>query len=284
MALFNADSLKRFEYLSLLAQRAEHRALLSTRHGGTEVTGLRDYAPGDDYRQVDWRWCARRDELMSRTFGGRGDGSLDVLLDCSASMGLGNPTKFDLARRITAMLGYVAAGRSDRFSVTAFSGNIIDRSPPLRCRSGMARLLRFLDRLDLHDGETDLTRSAERFAAAYQPHGPVVVISDLYDPRGFEPGLDILRHRGYEPSVVQIFTADEADPGLLGDVELCDIEGRDTQRATITQRAAARYRQVFAEFHRSVRDYCGGHADRCLQLTNDMPEDEALLTVLGLKP
>ena len=59
MAVLDASLLRRFEYLSLLARRSGDRSLAAGAHGttpggGTEVTGLRDYAPGDDYRHVDW--------------------------------------------------------------------------------------------------------------------------------------------------------------------------------------------------------------------------------------
>ncbi len=46
------------------------------------------------------------------------------------------------------------------------------------------------------------------------------MVSDLYDPAGFERGLDLLRHHRYEPHIVQIYDRREAEPALLGDMEL----------------------------------------------------------------
>ena len=96
MASADRDFLKRLHYLSLLANRAGGGPLLAAPRrklpaGGTEVTALRDYAPGDDYRLIDWVWCARRDELLTKVFEGHTDLHSYVLLDCSASMGRAGP-------------------------------------------------------------------------------------------------------------------------------------------------------------------------------------------------
>ncbi len=122
---------------------------------------------------------------------------------------------------------------------------------------------------------------AESFVRRYQRHGPVVVISDLYDRRGFRHALDVLRCRGYEPRVVQIHDPREAEPEFLGDVELFDVEAETARQVTVTERAVRRYRELFARFRRSVRDYCARYAIDCLQIASDAPENEVLSKVLG---
>ncbi|MBN2477036.1 MAG: DUF58 domain-containing protein [Pirellulales bacterium] len=288
MAMFDTETLKRLRYLSLITRRAAERSLVTTVRrklpgGGTEATGLRDYTPGDDYRYIDWHWCARRDELLTKTFEGEADRHVYILLDCSPSMGLGQPPKFDLARQIAAMLGYAVLANLGCLSVGVFSDGLVTQQPPIRHRSHSVRLLRFLEGLSLQGDRTNLARTAEQFARRYQRHGPVVVISDLYDREGFRPALDTLRHRGYEPRVVQIYGLCEACPGLLGDVELYDVESGFARRATVTERAARRYEERFVEFQESVRRYSATHGIRCLQFASDTPENDVLLTVLGAK-
>ena len=79
------------------------------------------------------------------------------------------------------------------------------------------------------------------------------MISDLFDPKGFQRGLDLLRHHRYEPHVVQIFDRREADPGIKGDVELLDVETGAIRKVTITERNLRQYRRIFAAFLESVR-------------------------------
>ena len=51
------------------------------------------------------------------------------------------------------------------------------------------------------------------------------MVSDLYDKAGFERGLDLLRHRKYEPHVIQIYDPYEKEPAdMLGDIEMWDVE------------------------------------------------------------
>ncbi len=59
MALFSPGLLKRTELLSLQARRTGGSPLLAAERkklpgGGTEVTGYRDYSPGDDFHAIDW--------------------------------------------------------------------------------------------------------------------------------------------------------------------------------------------------------------------------------------
>ncbi len=278
MPTSRTDLLRRFRGLTLAAGRP--KTLLGA---GTEVVALRDYAPGDDYRHIDWIRCARHDELMTKVFAGEEDLRVDLLLDCSPSMGLGRPSKFSLARQMAAMLGYAALERLDRVSLTAFSDRIVDTLGPIRHKLRFGRLMGFLDGLELHGSRTDLVGCAERFAARRQRPGPLVVISDLYDRQGFRPCFDLLRHRGYDLRVIHLTGRQEAEPGLLGDIELLDVEQGTTQMVTVTEQTARRYRQAFDRFCGSVRDYCRGHGVPLVQLASDMPENEALAKVLGIR-
>ncbi len=286
--MLDPELLKRFRHLTLTAQRARGRGLLSPREtrrsAGTAAIGVRDYAPGDDYRQIDWTVCARRDELLTRVVATDVDRHVYVLLDCSRSMGTGRPAKFQLARRIAAVLGYAALAEGARLSVVAFADGIVAELPAVRHENRVAKLLRFLDRLELQGERTDLARAADVFVRRCQRHGPTVVIGDLLEPdgfqRGFQRGFDVLRDRGYDVRLVQIHDPHEADPQLLGDVELVDVESRTGRRATVTERVVERYRALYAEFQTSVGRYCSRHGITRVQVACDAVEDEVLLGVL----
>ncbi len=148
MRLFSLEHLKRFERLSLMAERTGGSPLLAAVRkklpgGGTEVTGHRDYSPGDDFHAIDWTLCARRDELQVKLFEGEVDRDVYILLDCSLSMGLGRPAKFQLARQVAAALGYVSLLRLDRLTVAAFSDGLVAALPPLRHESRRAEAVAF---------------------------------------------------------------------------------------------------------------------------------------------
>ena len=70
-------------------------------------TDYRPYSSGDDTRNLDWGSYLRLDRLVLRLFEEEADFPIYVLLDASASMDFGQPSKFDLARRIAAAMAYV---------------------------------------------------------------------------------------------------------------------------------------------------------------------------------
>jgi len=264
MALLDLALLKRCQSLSREVRRAMGGGLFAAWRGrvpagGTELSGHRDYAPGDDYRYIDWNLCARLDDLLTRQFTGEEDLRVYILLDCSRSMSIGSPPKFNVAQRLAATLGYLALAESASLSVAAFAGSIRADFPPARTTARALGLFRFLESIPVEATETDLALTAARFVARHQRPGPVVVIGDLIDFEGFPICLEILRRHGYEPVVVRVFDRCEAKPATLGDVELFDVESRVAMPVVITERHAERYRRVYEEFRQTVRTYCSQH-------------------------
>ena len=283
-ALFDSQVLKKLRYLSLVSRRIGEGTLARPRRsrpaGGTEPFGHRDYAPGDDYRMVDWNVCARHDELLTRVFPPRADEWVYLLLDCSASMGLGDVPKFDAARRAAAALAYAALANLERVRIVAFSDRLAAESPPVRRKAAIAKLLGYLEDLAPRTGQTDLARAAADFVRRYPRRGPAVVLSDLYDPAGFHRGLDVLRRRGYLSRVVHVYDPYEAEPDLVGDWELFDVETGTTRPATLTERHLAGYRRLVSEHREAVRAYCARYAVPRAEIPSDLPPDEIMLRVI----
>jgi uncharacterized protein (DUF58 family) len=280
------DLVKRFERLSLLARRTGGRTLLADARkrfpgGGTEVTGHRDYSPGDDFHAIDWTLCAKRDELYVKLCEGHVDRDVHLLIDCSPSMGFGRPPKLQVAGQVAAAVGYACLSRLDRLTVAAFADGLMASMPPLRHESTAPRLFRFLQGFATRGAKTDMVRSVQNFVRRHQRRGPVVVISDLYDIGGWSRGLDLLQFHGYDPRLVQIIDPADADTTLLGDVEIVDAESQSSIRATVTERTVRRYRELLTAFHDSVRDYCRRYGVAHIVLSCDTPEDEIYQRVLG---
>lgn len=285
MALFDSDFLKQLEYLSLISRRVFRGSLLAQRRtmqmgGGVEFADHREYTPGDDFRYLDWNVYARHDELLLKRFQEEEDLHVYLLLDCSRSMDFGSPRKFDFARQVTAALAYIALADLDRVAVIAFSNEIVADFPLTRGKARILSLLKFLESLEPQGTLTDLARVASGFVHRTQRRGLAVVVSDFYDPGGFERGLDVLRHRRYEPHVVQIFDHGEAEPTVLGDIELYDVESSSTRKVTITERNLRQYRAIFERFQQSLLRYCHGHGLGCTRTSTETPFDELILKMM----
>ena len=183
-----------------------------------------------------------------------------LLLDCSRSMAFGDPAEVRLCPA-----GRRGARRTSRWrtwTAWRWSPSPAISWPIFRSTRGKARilsLLKFLEGLQTQGTVTDLARVVKNFVHRGQRRGLAVVLSDLFDPRGFQGGLDLLRHHRYEPHVVQIVDRREADPGFKGDVELQDVETGTIRKVTVTERNLRQYRKIFADFLESVRTYCNAY-------------------------
>jgi hypothetical protein len=141
-------------------------------------------------------------------------------------------------------------------------------------------LLRFLENLQPQGTDTNLGRIANSFVLRPQRRGLAVVVSDLFDPSGYERGLDLLRHRTYEPHLVQIHDPAEARPQLLGEIELVDSETDSVRKVTITERALREYRKVFDKFQSGVAAYGKKYGLGCTQTTNEVDFEDLILRMM----
>jgi uncharacterized protein (DUF58 family) len=285
MALFDSEFLQKLEYLSLVSKRVFRGQLLAQRQtkqlgGGLEFADHRHYTFGDDFRYLDWTVYARFGELLVKRFEEEEDLHVYILLDASRSMGFGASEKFDYACRVSAALAYIALADLDRVAITAFAADVVDDYPLVRGKAHILSILQFLERLETRGEDTDLARSIGTFALRKQRRGLTLVVSDLFDPHGFERGLDLLRHQKYEPYVIQIFQREEAEPKVLGDLELFDVESEAGQRVTITERSLRRYRSIFDQYMRSVGKYCRDRELGVVQTQTEVPFDEMILHMM----
>jgi hypothetical protein len=109
------------------------------------------------------------------------------------------------------------------------------------------------------------------------------VVSDPYDPSGLERGLDLLRHRRYEPHVVQLYDRREAEPaGFLGDLELYDIETEQGRKVTVAEKNLRQYRRLFEASQQSVQRYCNQYGLGCTRSSTEIPFDELILKMMRL--
>ena len=283
--LLEPEFLARLEYLSLISRRVFRGRLLAQRRtkqlgGGIEFADHREYSPGDDLRYVDWQIYARHGDVLLKRFQEEEDLHVYILLDVSPSMNLGEPNKFDYARQIAAAMAYIALADLDRVSILAYADAVRSWQPLTSGKDQVLGVLRFLDRLEPGGGRTDLAAVAKTLLHRAPRTGLVLIISDLYDQDGFRRGVDLLRHRRFEPHLIQVHTTEEANPNLLGEIELEDIETGLDRKVIITESRLKEYRKRFAEFLKSIEIYCRNYGLSCTHSTTDVPFDELILRMM----
>lgn len=285
--LFPPDFLTRLEFLSIMSKRVFRGSLLAQRRtmqmgSGIEFSDHREYAFGDDLRYLDWNIYARHGDLLLKRFQEDQDLHVYLLLDCSRSMAFGTPAKFDLARHLVAALAYIALADLDRIAVVAYADGIIAEFPMTRGKARILPLMRFLEALPTAGEDTNLGRTVQGLLHRGSRGGLAVVISDLFDEHGFQSGLDQLRYRRFDAHVLQLHDPLEADPNLLGDVELEDIESASVRQVTVTEKNLRDYKQRFQQHQQAVRDYCTNYGLGCTQSPSVVRFDELVMSMMRL--
>ncbi len=283
--LFPPDFLTRLEYLSIMSKRVFRGQLLAQRRtrqtgAGIEFADHREYSPGEDLRYLDWNVYARHGDLLIRRFQEEQDLHLWLLLDCSNSMNLADGRKFDLARQLAAALAWIALADLDRISVLACAAGVVEQFPLTRGRERILPLMQFLQGLTASTPQTSLLESVRQFLHRRPRPGIAVILSDLFDPAGFEAGLDQLRFSGFDLHVIQLHHPLDADPAVLGDAELVDVETGTTLQTTITEYMLSEYRRLFRQHQDAVRNYCARYNLGCTQSGCQVQFDSLVMAMM----
>ncbi len=276
---FDEAFLKKLEYLYVVSKKVfsgRMRAERRTRKtgSGVEFADHRDYAHGDDLRYLDWSAYGRLDKLLLRLFEEEEDLHIYLLVDVSASM----RAKLDYALRVAAALAYVGLAKLDRVSILPFGGELRDRLPPTRGKGNIFKMFRFLDGLEA-TGATHLHEAVESFVPQTKRRGIAVVISDFYDPAGYEEALNLLRYHRFEPTVLQIWDAAEAKPKLRGDVELVDIETGERREVTVSEKVLQQFAEAHEKFCADLQTFCSARGIGYFRADTAVPFDELVLRI-----
>lgn len=281
--LFDEEFQRRLEYLVMVSRRVFTGVMKAERRtkktgSGVEFADHRDYTAGDDFRYLDWHAYQRFDKLLVRLFEEEEDLSIYFIVDNSWSMGFGEGRKLRFAKQLCAALAYVGLANLDRVSIVAANSAVNARMEPTRNKQRIFRVFRFLEQVK-PEGETQLEVALKTFAAQHKRRGLAVLISDLYDPAGFEKGINVLRYNKFEPFVLHVVNPDDKNPSLRGDLVLYDCETGAEREVTVTNRILERYAEAYDGYLRRVERFCTSRQVPYFQADVNVPFDELILRV-----
>jgi uncharacterized protein (DUF58 family) len=284
--LFDDEFQRKLEYLALVSRRVFSGRLRAERRtkksgSGVEFADHRDYQPGDDFRTLDWSVYQRFERLLVRLYEEEEDLAIYLILDTSGSMAFGAEKRADklrYAKKIVAALAYVGLANLDRVSVVTTSDRVMERMPETRGKARIFKAFRFL-RSVTAEGTTDLGDAMKTFVAQNKRRGLAVLVSDLYDPKGFEKGVNVLRYNKFDPFVVHVVDPADARPALQGDVLLYDCETGDEREVTVTSKVLDRFAQAHADYLTGVERFCATRQVPYVTASVQVPFDELILRV-----
>jgi hypothetical protein len=163
----------------------------SPHHGSSiEFAEHKEYSPGDDLRHLDWKAFGKFDRYYVKRFENETELRAYLMLDCSGSMGYGEPlTKLEYSSILVACLAHLLNRQGDQTGLVVFDEKVRRYVPPRASTTHLAEVLDALDKV-APSGGTDLA-GAIRYLTEVIGHRTLTVLaSDLFDtggPGGFTP-------------------------------------------------------------------------------------------------
>ena len=261
----------------------------------TEFAEHKEYAPGDDFRRIDWKVVGRQDRYYVKRFEDETEMRTLLLLDSSASMGYGrnSVTKLMYAGFVAAALAYLLARQGDPAGLMIHDERMRRYLPPSGRGGHIRELLGTLDTMT-PGGPTNLAAALERVADLAQRKSLVIVFSDLLDVGASGGGgaakgktaqaLSQLSARGHDVALFHVLDPDEIDLPFDEITEFLGMEPGDARDVVVD---AADLRQAFAResaaFQSRWRQTCLQAGVEYRLVTTQEPPGAVLRSFIGAR-
>lgn len=290
---FDPETLARIGPLGLRARTlveglvaGQHRS--PVRGHSIEFAQHREYVPGDDLRQVDWKVYARSDKYHLKQYEDETSLTCYLLVDHSQSMLYGQRdlqaepshsadglSKLQYAQLIAFSLAYLVIEQRDFAALMTFSDGIDDWLPPSGSPSQFEDMISVMERAS-HHPKTDLASVLQQASQRLPRRGLVVLISDLLDDvQAMLKSLRLLRLMGHDALLIHVLDRDEVDFPFDS---MARFEGLEDQPQVVTDP-----RMIAQAYRQAVKEFCQQLEVGCRQIDIDyfrVLTDESLATSL----
>jgi uncharacterized protein (DUF58 family) len=151
---------------------------------GTEPESVREWAPGDAFRAINWKATARRGRIMVAQYEVERTQNVMIVLDAGRLMTarVDEQRKFDYAVTAALSVAAVAALANDKTGVVAFAGDILRALAPRPTGRSSNRIAAALHDLEPRFEESDYDRAFGYLRAHVHKRSLMVFFTDMVDP------------------------------------------------------------------------------------------------------
>ena len=253
------------------------------RGAGVEFSEYRAYAPGDEWRRVDWKLMARADRYYVREAERDSHVATWLWLDATASMAepsrsIAGLDKLWYARTILACIAAIAQRQGDAFGLVVCSGERVRFTPAARGPRQLHRILAQLAKLEAGGGlpTESLLKASLHFARA---PSLIFAASDFLDwPSPQSDALLRLRRMRHDVRALCLHTQAECDASFTPEQAFRDPE----QSEGVFRFAADSYRNGRDEHFGRVMAACRQHDIPALAARIEQPLPAVLRAWLRL--
>lgn len=215
---------------------------------GMEFDEVREYAPGDEIRSIDWNVTARMGKPFVKRYVEERELTVWLVVDLSASGAFGSRSqlKNEAAAEFCALLAFAAIRNNDKVGLIVFTESVELAIPPSKGRTHVLRLIRELLRFQPSGRGTALSVALEYLGRVTHKRGAVFLVSDFLTTGTLEETsgkqLRILARRH---DLIAVAVCDERERELP-DIGLIELEDAETGECVLLDTSSKRVRRDYA--------------------------------------
>ncbi|MGO0063278.1 DUF58 domain-containing protein [Brevibacillus fluminis] len=260
--LLDSAWLQRLERMQMTTRRLASGAHAGKRRSkqlgsSLEFADYRAYAPGDDLRQLDWNAYGRSGKLFVKRFLDEQELHVSIYLDCSRSMGYGQPSKLHRSKQLAAALGYLSLCHLDYVSVYAFDQSLRGAMTRLQGKAKAAQLFSFLESIE-PGGAGDLNAALRSGQAVSGKPGVSIILSDFLYENGYENGVAFVQAARQEVILVQVLAEEERNPAYQGELRLLDSETGSAKEIAFSPVMIEEYAKTLSAYQAQLSAFAFG--------------------------
>ena len=231
---FDPQVLERLRGCSLRAKRNATGILAgmhrSTRSGqAIEFSEHRQYTPGEDLRQLDWKVLGRTDKYYLRQREDETTMRCHLLVDHSGSMSFRSESskqdKLHFAFQVAGALAFVASENRDSASLTCLGSSVTPVIGPGTGGEHLMAMAAAMDRVSPVE-DADISQQVMATCRGLPSGGLVILISDLFEDAGeLLKAFRAVRSTGRSLIVIQVLDPSELEFPFGETVEYRGLEG-----------------------------------------------------------
>ena len=213
-----------------------------------EFAEYRQYQPGDDLRDMDWKVVARADKWMIKQFEEETNLRAAIVLDVSKSMDWKGKTtgitKLQYAEQIVASVSLLLLKQKDAVGLVRYDDQVRSVVPPKARTIHWRRLMKALEEPG-GGGDSQMGTAIMHAGRMVSRPGIVIMVSDLLvDPEATMAGLRAVRAGGHDVTVLHILDRSERELDLVPEGVFADTETNLKVPATASEVREAYRRTV----------------------------------------
>ncbi len=174
---------------------------------------LREYVPGDEIRDIDWKATARHGSPLVKRYVATRKQTVLLVVDTGRSMAATAPSgepKRDIAVAVAGMLGYLAVRHGDLVGLVEGDGSVSRMLEPAAGEAHLERLLRHIDTATSLQAAPSDFGDQLRYLADHERRRRLVVA--VTDDGGLRPQDEALLRRLHAQHEILWVSVADADP------------------------------------------------------------------------